>query len=292
MTATTNAATPENRCARAFRSRSSSMLGHRPHHPRPARGDGGVRAVGEHAVHPGGEERRTRPPRRGPTGRNRASSRNVQQCTARPAAWASATSEVGVARRPCGVAGDDQVLVRADGLRVRRRCRPRGTSAPGSTSWPIGTRRAPRSSRRLSNDSTITGASGVFSPAASSDASSGGPSGRPSRANRARVLELEVDADGAAQLGGQAGAQGEDLVEGRDGVAAVVRGVGGAQVGHALDGAQGAQLRERQVLDEPAVAPCAGGRGRGGRRCRSCRRARRRGGRRARRRPCRRGRAR
>ena len=69
------------------------------------------------------------------------------------------------------------------------------------------------------------------------------------------MLELEVDADGAAKLGGQPRAQGEDLVEGRDGVAAVVGGVGGPQVGHALDGTQGAQLRERQVLDEPAVGP-------------------------------------
>ena len=33
------------------------------------------------------------------------------------------------------------------------------------------------------------------------------------------MLELEVDADGAAQLGGQPRAQGEDLVEGRDRVA-------------------------------------------------------------------------
>src|SRR6185312_3583540 len=122
-----------------------------------------------------------------PTGRNRASSRNVQQWTSRPAAWASATSGVGVVRRPSSSRGMTRSLA-APTACAYSAISATGTSAPGATSWPIGTRRSPRSSRRLSNDSTITGASGVLRPAASSEASSGGPSGRPSRANRAGSL--------------------------------------------------------------------------------------------------------
>ena len=87
-----------------------------------------------------------------------------------------------------GVAGDDEVLVRADGLRVLgdvgqrhvgarldelpdRHTQSRGAAPAGSRT----TRRPP--ARPACSD-----------PAASSDASSGGPNGRPSCANRAGCL--------------------------------------------------------------------------------------------------------
>jgi hypothetical protein len=71
-----------------------------------------------------------------------------------------------------------------------------------------------------------------------------------------RVLELQVDADDAAQLGGQASAESEDVVERRDGVVAVVR--GGAQLRKPLDGAQVRSCASfRSSTNQPS--PGAGG---------------------------------
>ena len=81
-------------------------------------------------------------------------------------------------------AGDDQVLVRADGLGVGRDVVGQSGTRFEELADPDVERTAQLAQGPASNDSTTTGASRAFSPAASSAATSGGPNGRPSAANR------------------------------------------------------------------------------------------------------------
>ena len=114
------------------------------------------------------------------------------------------------------------------------------------------------------------------------------------------MLELGDDPDRAGAARAELVAQVDDLLEGRDLVAAVVERVALADVGQPLLGAQRLQLGEREVLGEPAVRRCrrrspsssGGRRTRDGRRRRWSRRSRARGAPPARGPSSRRGRAR
>ena len=139
------------------------------------------------------------------------------------------------------------------GSRGATRC-----GASSSTRCTSGTGSSDRSSRRLaaSKDWTNTGAPGWSRPAPRSASTSAGSSGMPAVGEVSGTLRLGVDTDRAAEFGGTAAPEGRGSRRRSAPVEPVEAGVRRPERRQPLDHAQGAQLGEREVVDEPAGARC------------------------------------